>query len=481
VKRRSALLAALFAALLVVAGLAPATAAAASRPVITGLSAHHGAYWGGAEITIRGAGFAGVQEVSFGPSWAPVLRASASSITVRVPWHDYATVHIRVRTGAGTSRRTTADRFRFVRPSMTSPIMGGWTARQEQRISAHLRAEHHGVRIARAAHGWTPAVGRTALRRAESWLGLPYSWAGGNGSGPTRGVCTHNGGDLDCHVIGFDCSGLTLYAWSPYRHLAHFAQTQKGQAGRFHPAIGQLVPGDLVFFSAYIPSGIGHVAIYAGNGMVVEAPGSGQPVRRSRLSDVSAYSHYRGATRPLTGRAHGPAPARLSVAAAVPTAGGTVVLRGANLAAATSVSIGGRLTYSFAERSANRLVVRVPGHRAGTVAVTVSNPWGSARTSLHFVAAPHVRHVAPPSGPVTGGTTVTLTGRHLAGVTGATVDGRPLPVAVTSDTQARLVMPAHPAGVVRITLHSPFGDAGSMTYIYTEPALPSPSPSPSSS
>ena len=44
--------------------------------------------------------------------------------------------------------------------------------------------------------------------------------------GPTTGVCSHNGGDLDCHIVGFDCSGLAMYAWWPYRHLAHYAATQ---------------------------------------------------------------------------------------------------------------------------------------------------------------------------------------------------------------------------------------------------------------
>jgi len=478
VKRRSAL----FCALLVLGALVPATAAAAApRPMITGLSTHHGAYWGGEQITIHGSGFTDVREVRFGASWAPVLSiASPSSLTVRVPWHDYATVDVRVRTGAGRSRRSAADRFRFGRPSMTSPIMGGWTARQEQRISAQVRAKHHGVRTVPAPHGWTPAVGRTALRRAQSWLGLPYSWAGGNGSGPTRGVCVHNGGDLDCHVIGFDCSGLALYAWSPYRSLAHFAATQKGQAGRFHPAIGQLVPGDLVFFSGSAGSQISHVAVYAGGGLIVEAPESGHAVRTSRLSDLVAYSHYSGATRPLTGGARGRGPAGLT-ASALPTGGGPVTLHGANLANVTAVAVGSARIYSFAARSAGRLVVNLPAHRAGTATIAVSNPWGTAHVRVGYVAAPHAGRLSPQSGPLAGGTTVTITGRHLAGVTGATVDGHPLTVVVVSDTQARLTMPAHAAGAVAITLQSPFGAADPLTYTYADPAPPTASPSPSPS
>ena len=468
---------------LLVLGLLPATAASASAgPVITGLSTHHGAYWGGFELTIRGSGLTPVRDVRFGTAWAPVARVnSPSSITVWVPWHDYATVHVRVSTDAGTSHRRRADRFRFARPTMASPIMGGWTARQEQHVSAQVRAKHRNVPTASGRHGWTPAVGLTALRRAESWLGLPYSWAGGNGSGPTRGVCVHNGGDLDCHVVGFDCSGLALYAWSPYRSLAHFAATQKGQAGRFHPTIGQLVPGDLVFFSGSAGSQISHVAVYAGGGLIVEAPESGHAVRTSRLSDLVAYSHYSGATRPLTHGAQGAAPAGLVATPALPTSGGLVTLQGTNLASATSVRVAGTTIYSFVERSATRLVVRVPAHRAGSPSIAVSNPWGTARTALQYVAAPQVSRLAPASGPTAGGTVVTITGRHLAGVTGATLGGQSLPVVVGSDTQLTLTVPAHRAGPVRITLRSPFGAANPVVYTYVDPVPPGPSPSPSPS
>src|SRR5947208_402193 len=79
VNRRRALLAAL--PMLVLLPAPPA--AAATGPLITGLSAHHGAYWGGSSLTIRGSGFTQVQQVRFGTAWAPVLRVDAdSSITV---------------------------------------------------------------------------------------------------------------------------------------------------------------------------------------------------------------------------------------------------------------------------------------------------------------------------------------------------------------------------------------------------------------
>src|SRR5579875_1248050 len=95
--------------------------------------------------------------------------------------------------------------------SLTTPIQGGLSARQEQALSTRLVSAHRAPPVLAPSQYWTPALGRNAVARAESWLGLPYSWAGGNAAGPTLGRCApHTGGDLDCHVVGFDCSGLTM-------------------------------------------------------------------------------------------------------------------------------------------------------------------------------------------------------------------------------------------------------------------------------
>jgi cell wall-associated NlpC family hydrolase len=144
---------------------------------------------------------------------------------------------------------------------------------------------------------WTPAAGQIAVQRAERWLGTPYAWAGGNASGPTYGVCAGDGAFNDCHVIGFDCSGLAMYAWAQYP-FAHYAATQYLQ-GSVHPNMNSLMPGDLVFWSSDgTVAGIHHVAIYIGNGNVIQAPESGSVIQITPLYDVD-WGLF-GATRPLT-------------------------------------------------------------------------------------------------------------------------------------------------------------------------------------
>ncbi|MCC5582368.1 C40 family peptidase, partial [Microtetraspora sp. AC03309] len=46
------------------------------------------------------------------------------------------------------------------------------------------------------------------IRRAGSQIGVPYSWGGGSLTGPSRGV------DSGAGTVGFDCSGLTRYAFA---------------------------------------------------------------------------------------------------------------------------------------------------------------------------------------------------------------------------------------------------------------------------
>jgi cell wall-associated NlpC family hydrolase len=142
-------------------------------------------------------------------------------------------------------------------------------------------------------------MGRTAARRALLAIGTPYAWAGGNAAGPTTGVCARGPARHDCQLRGFDCSGLSLYGWAPYLALPHLASTQYTAAGHLHPAPADLRPGDLVFWSSNTrASGIHHVAVYVGDGNVVQAPQSGDIVRVTPLGSVD--SGYFGATRPLT-------------------------------------------------------------------------------------------------------------------------------------------------------------------------------------
>ncbi len=155
------------------------------------------------------------------------------------------------------------------------------------------------VKIRPVPGGWTPQIGVDIANRALKWLNTPYSWAAGNASGPTYGLAVDKDSRNDGHVVGFDCSGLVLYALAPWMNVAHSAAAQYVEAGTMHPTFNQLQPGDLLFWSENgTVNGVGHVAIYIGNGNVVQAPHSGDVVRVTPLSQVDAGTI--GTTRPLT-------------------------------------------------------------------------------------------------------------------------------------------------------------------------------------
>ena len=135
---------------------------------------------------------------------------------------------------------------------------------QRARLAARSSAHLGNAALARIGtiRGTPAQIG--VVRDALKFLGVPYVWGGASPS-------------------GFDCSGLVLYVFARYGvSLPHFAayQAQMGTA----VSESQLEPGDLVFFGAPIH----HVVMYIANGLIVEAPHTGDVVKVARLSDFEA-------------------------------------------------------------------------------------------------------------------------------------------------------------------------------------------------
>lgn len=127
------------------------------------------------------------------------------------------------------------------------------------------------------------------VRRAMSQIGVPYAWGGGNAYGPTRGV--HDGGVADSYgdynKIGFDCSGLMIYAFAGVKSLPHYSGYQYHSGWKV--PLSQARRGDMLFWGN---GGIHHVALYLGNGQMIEAPQSGMYVRVTsvRYGDILPYA-----------------------------------------------------------------------------------------------------------------------------------------------------------------------------------------------
>lgn len=133
-----------------------------------------------------------------------------------------------------------------------------------------------------ANSGATTGLRNSVVSTALSALGTPYVW-GGNSL--TQGV---------------DCSGLVQQAYQSVGiSLPRTANEQTDGSGEFNAMgtrapISSLRPGDLIAWpgnrSGQSASFVGHVAIYRGNGQIIEAPTQGVPVRtRALRPDENVY------------------------------------------------------------------------------------------------------------------------------------------------------------------------------------------------
>ncbi|MBV8928593.1 MAG: NlpC/P60 family peptidoglycan-binding protein RipD [Mycobacteriaceae bacterium] len=117
------------------------------------------------------------------------------------------------------------------------------------------------------------------IARGLSQRGVPYLYGGGNAAGPTRGT------GLNANTVGFDASGLILYAFAGVGMKLPRSSAEQYAAGRkVLPA--QARPGDLIFYG---PAGSQSVAMFLGNGQMLEATDPAVAVSAVRTTDMTPY------------------------------------------------------------------------------------------------------------------------------------------------------------------------------------------------
>ena len=117
----------------------------------------------------------------------------------------------------------------------------------------------------------------TLITEAEKYLGYPYVWGGSSPS------------------TSFDCSGFVSYV------LTNSGLCNTGRLGaqglyNISTPVSDPQPGDLVFFvGTYDTSGVSHVGIYVGDGMMLHC---GDPIQYSNLNTSYWQSHFYAYGRP---------------------------------------------------------------------------------------------------------------------------------------------------------------------------------------
>jgi hypothetical protein len=137
-----------------------------------------------------------------------------------------------------------------------------------------------------------------------------------------------------------------------------------------------------------------------------------------------------------------------------PRGGGTsVTITGAAFTGATAVTIGGAAATGVSVTD-TQITATTPARTAGTAVVTVTTPWGSGTntTGFTYIVAPAIISVEQNSGPLAGGTSVTITGTDFTGVTAVTFGGTAATITDSTATQIIVTTPPGTIGAKDVTV-----------------------------
>ncbi|MFH9226375.1 IPT/TIG domain-containing protein [Streptomyces lydicus] len=430
---------------------------ASSAPTVSSVSPAAGSTAGGASVTVLGTGFTGATAVRFGATLAPSFAVLSDTRIGATSPPGTGTVQVTVTTPSGTSNEFVTFSYGLgPAPSLTSitpnsgPATGGTTVvLTGSGLSAASAVRFGGVaaasftvvsdtQISAVSPAGSGSVPVTVTTPAGTTGGVPFTYVAVSvpwltsispNSGPATGGTT---------VV---LTGAGLSAASAVRF------------GGVAAASYTVVSDSRI--TAVAPPGTGTVQV-----TVTTAGGS---------SNGLAYT-YSGA----------PALSGVSPDQG-PTAGGnTVTLTGTGLTSATAVTFGSTPATSFTVVSPTTITAVVPPGAAGAVPVTVTTPGGTSTlpSSYFYVNAPVLAALAPVSGPLSGGNTVTLTGTHLVEATAVRfANTAATSFTVVSDTRITAVAPAGPAGPVDVTVSTAGGTSNAVSYAYVPaPALTALSP-----
>ncbi len=404
--------------------------------LITSISPTSGPVVGGTTVTINGSGFTGATKVVFGTVAATSFTVvSSTKITAVSPAQAAATHNIYVTVPGGTSPAVPADDFTYAPvPAITSisptsgPVAGGTTV------------TINGSGFTGATKVVFGTVAATSFTVVSSTKITAVS--------PAQAAATHNiyvttPGGTNPAVAADD------FTYAPVPAITSISPTSGPVAG------GTTVTINGSGFTGATKVVFGTVAATSFTVVSSTKITAVSPAQAAATHNI--YVTTPGGTNPAVAAddfTYAPVPAITSISPTKgPVAGGTTVtINGSGFTGATKVVFGTVAATSFTVVSSTKITAVSPAQAAATHNIYVTTPGGTnpavaADDFTYYVPVPAITSISPTSGPVAGGTTVTING---SGFTGATVvvfgTVGATSFTVVSDTKITAVSPAEAAG-----------------------------------
>ncbi|MGQ4596623.1 IPT/TIG domain-containing protein [Nocardia sp. R6R-6] len=408
-------------------------------PTVVSISPSSGPVTGGVVVTLTGTGFTGATAVHFGATAATFFAVLSDTSIVAIAPAGAGTVPVTVTTAVGTSAGVS---FTYVpAPTLTSiapasgSVTGGTTVTLTGTGFTGATAVFFGI---------LPATSFTVNSATQITAVSPV------GLGTVPVTVTTPGGTSNGVSYTYVLPPILFFASPLVGSQAGgtvVTLTGVGLAGTTGvnfgatPATSFTVVSDTQV-TAVAPPGTGTVQVTV---TTASGPSNGLPFTYVGVPTIVSISPSAG---PVTG-------------------GVVVTLTGTGFTGATAVHFGATAAAFYIVLSDTSIVVIAPAG-AGTVPVTVTTAVGtSAGVSFTYVPAPTLTSIAPASGSVTGGTTVTLTGTGLAGATAVFFGILPATsFTVNSATQITAVTPVG-LGTVPVTVATPGGIGTGVSYTYS--------------
>lgn len=420
-------------------------------PTVSSISPSSGARAGGTNVTITGTGFQSGATVTIGGASATsVTVVDDTQITAVTPVGGSAAANV-VVTNVDTQFATLVGGFVYDPPTITSLSSNSGTTAGGQTVTATGTGFIAPVTV---TVGGASATNVTVLDDTSVSFDTPAGSAGA--------------ASVVLTSVGQTASTTYTYV-NPPPAITSFTPSSGSRAG--DDTI--VITGSGFLNGATVSIGGANaisVSVDSSTQITAVTPAGTSPTAAVVVTNTDAQSVTAGSTYAYVN----PSISSLNPTSGTTTGGTTVTINGAGLAGASGVTIGGHAA-AIVSNSGTQIVITTPaGGLPGPESLAVTVAGTTASSTYNYTApAPAITSINPTTGSTDGGTTVTITGTDLGGVTSVTFALTPAIIVSQSATQIVVLSPAGVAGVAQIVV-ADGAQTASANFTYTAPTPPTP-------